>query len=96
MPFAMYIIHSVHPVSIAIMHDLFLRLGLALADFADGESWRQTLLQLLRLIRVLDHEGVEVPMAADLELDVLAIGRLLDACRGCILTPADLNELLDV
>ena len=31
-------------------------------------TWRKTLLELLGLVRVLDDEGIEVAMAADLEL----------------------------
>lgn len=40
------------------------------------------LLELLGLLGVLEHQGVEVLLAADLELDVLGLGVLLDA-RGC-------------
>lgn len=39
---------------------------------------RQALLQLLGLLGVLEHQGVEVLLAADLELDVLALLVLLD------------------
>ena len=43
---------------------------------------RQTLLELLGLVRVLEHQGVEVLLAADLELDVADLLVLLDP-RGC-------------
>ena len=40
------------------------------------------LLELLGLVRVLEDKGVDVPRAADLELDVVDLLVLLDA-RGC-------------
>jgi hypothetical protein len=39
---------------------------------------RQALLQLLGLVGVLEDKGVQVSLAADLELDLLAVGVLLD------------------
>lgn len=39
---------------------------------------RQALLQLLGLLSVLENQGVEVSLAADLELDVVALLVLLD------------------
>lgn len=43
---------------------------------------RQALLELLGLVGVLEHQGVEVLLAADLELDVADLLVLLDP-RGC-------------
>lgn len=43
---------------------------------------RKGLLELGGLFGVLEDKGVEVLLAADLELDVLALGVLLDA-GGC-------------
>ena len=42
----------------------------------------KALLELLGLVVVLKHESVEVLLAADLELDVVGLLVLLDAC-GC-------------
>ena len=42
----------------------------------------QGLLQLLGLVGILEHQGVQVRLAADLELDVADLLVLLDAC-GC-------------
>lgn len=39
---------------------------------------RQTLLDLVRLVRVLQDQGVEVSLATDLQLDVLALGGFLE------------------
>jgi hypothetical protein len=50
-----------------------------------GEGRRtggKALLQLLGLVRVLQDKGVQVPLAADLELDLLGVGVLLDP-GGC-------------
>jgi predicted transcriptional regulator with HTH domain len=48
-----------------------------------GERTRgKRLLELLGLVGVLEDEGVDVPRAADLELDVVDLLVLLDA-RGC-------------
>ena len=53
-------------------------------------SWeptgRQALLELLGLVRVLEDQGVEEPLAADLELDLLGVLVLLDP-GGCAKTP---------
>jgi hypothetical protein len=38
----------------------------------------EALLKLLGLVGVLEHQGVEVLLAADLELDVVGLGALLD------------------
>ena len=43
---------------------------------------RQGLLELLGLVRVLEDQGVEEPLAADLELDLLGVLVLLDP-GGC-------------
>lgn len=48
-----------------------------------SHTGRQGLLELLGLLGVLEHQGVQVLLAADLELDVLGLLVLLDA-RGCI------------
>lgn len=42
-------------------------------------TWWQTLLQLLCLIRVLEHERVDESLASDLELDVVGLLVLLYA-----------------
>lgn len=47
-----------------------------------SHTGREGLLELLGLLGVLEHQGVQVLLAADLELDVLGLGVLLDA-RGC-------------
>ncbi len=53
-----------------------------------GERTRgKRLLELLGLVGVLEDEGVDVPRAADLELDVVDLLVLLDA-RGCHLSVA--------
>lgn len=45
-------------------------------------TWRERLPQLLGLVGVLKDEGVEVGLAADLELDLAGSAALLDA-RSC-------------
>ena len=51
--------------------------------FVGGEhTGGKALLELLGLVVVLKHESVEVLLAADLELDVVGLLVLLDAC-GC-------------
>lgn len=50
--------------------------------FGVSRTGRQGLLELLGLLGVLEHQGVQVLLAADLELDVLGLLVLLDA-RGC-------------
>jgi hypothetical protein len=42
---------------------------------------RQALLQLIRLIRVLQHERIQEPVTSDLKFDVGGLGGFLDA-RG--------------
>jgi len=39
---------------------------------------RQALLELLGLVGVLEHKGIQEPLAADLELDLLGLRVLLD------------------
>lgn len=51
------------------------------------------MLKLLGLLGVLEDEGVEVALAADLELDLRRLLVLLYSGRGSILASADLNEL---
>ncbi len=58
----------------------------------DLEAWRQRLLQLLGLLLVLDHERVEEPGAADLELG--AVGVLLDLNALGILPPGFQKKVL--
>lgn len=41
------------------------------------------MLQLIRLVRILQHEGVQEAIAADLEFDVGCLGGFLDA-RGWV------------
>lgn len=43
-----------------------------------SHTGRQALLQLLGLVGVLEHQGVQVLLAADLELDVVGLLVLLD------------------
>ena len=47
-----------------------------------AHTGRERLLQLLGLVGVLEHQGVEVLLAADLELDVVGLLVLLDP-GGC-------------
>ena len=49
-------------------------------DVLDSQAGRQRLLELVRLLQILDAQGVEVLAAADLELDDVL--RLLDL-DGC-------------
>lgn len=44
------------------------------------DTWGQRLLQLLRLLLVGDDQGVEVPAAAHLELDIVLVLLDLDGC----------------
>ena len=44
-------------------------------------TWWQTLLQLIGLVGILQDEGVDETVAADLELDLLGLAVTLDA-RG--------------
>lgn len=48
-----------------------------------ARTGRQALLQLLGLVGVLEHQGVEMALAADLELDIVCLLVLLDP-RSCI------------
>lgn len=54
---------------------------------------RERLLELVGLLGVLQDEGVEVALAADLELDRGDILAALDARRAGVLATADLDEL---
>jgi hypothetical protein len=51
-------------------------------DGGEAHTGRKALLELLGLVGVLQDKGVEVLLAADLELDVVGLLALLDA-RGC-------------
>lgn len=55
--------------------------------FGVSRTGRQGLLELLGLLGVLEHQGVQVLLAANLELDVLGLLVLLDA-RGCSIRSA--------
>jgi hypothetical protein len=48
-------------------------------------TWRETLLQLLGLVGILEDERVDEPLAPDLELDVVRLLVLLYA-GGCSLS----------
>ena len=67
-------------------------------DMCGGELavWKERtrgkrLLELLGLVGVLEDESVDVPRAADLELDVVDLLVLLDA-RGCIVVSFTFNS----
>lgn len=51
------------------------------------------LLELIGLLGVLQDEGVQVALAADLELDGRGLLAALDASRAGVLAAADLDEL---
>jgi hypothetical protein len=67
-----------------------------LGNLGDRQVRGQALLELLGLVVVLQDEGVEVLLTADLELDVVGLLALLDARGGSIRPAADLDELLDI
>ena len=54
----------------------------SIVRFSSEHTGGKALLELLGLVVVLKHESVEVLLAADLELDVVGLLVLLDAC-GC-------------
>ena len=55
----------------------------SIAGVSSGEhTGGKALLELLGLVGVLENQGVEVLLAADLELDVVGLLALLDP-RGC-------------
>lgn len=70
----------VRPLEKNVLAELFAVFSLSRGDLVGGLShtWGKRLLQLLGLVLVLEDEGVEVTVAADLELDLLSRG-LLDA-----------------
>jgi hypothetical protein len=53
------------------------------------------LLELVGLLGVLEDKGVQVALAADLELDGRGLLATLDASRAGVLAAADLDELRD-
>lgn len=53
----------------------------------------QGLLELVGLLGVLEDKGVQVTLAADLELDQGGLLAALDASRAGVLAAADLDEL---
>jgi hypothetical protein len=56
---------------------------ISIVGISSGEhTGGKALLELLGLVGVLEHQGVEVLLAADLELDVVGLLVLLDP-RGC-------------
>lgn len=73
-----------------------LSLGVLLWRIGDGEVRWQRLLQLLGLLGILQDKGVEMSLAADLELDLGGLLGALNAGRGSILASANLNEILDI
>lgn len=74
--------------------NLSLDLLVSLGNVSDDEGGRQALLELLGLVGVLENQGVEVSLAADLELDLRLV--LLDPRGGGVRPAADLDELLDI
>lgn len=67
-----------------------------LRNLCDLQVRRKGLLKLLGLVVVLQHQGVEVLLASDLELDVVGLLVLLDPRGRSVLATADLDELLDI
>jgi len=66
-------------------------------DVGRDERRRKTLLQLLRLLGIVEDEGVQVAMAANLELyGVGAFGWLLNSGSLSIIPLAQLKKLLDI
>jgi hypothetical protein len=65
-------------------------------DVGELQVGGKALLELLGLVVVLENQGVEVLLAADLELDVVGLLVLLDPGGGSVLPAADLDELLNV
>lgn len=61
-----------------------------------SRTWWEGLLELVGLLGILENKGVEVALAADLELDSSGLLALLDASRAGVLAAADLNEGLDI
>lgn len=59
-------------------------------------TWWEGLLELIGLLGILEDKGVEVTLAADLELDGGGLLAALDASRAGVLAAADLDEVLDV
>lgn len=59
-------------------------------------TWWQRLLKLIGLLRILKDKGIQVALAADLELDGRGLLAALDASRAGVLAAADLDEVLDV
>lgn len=59
-------------------------------------TWWEGLLELIGLLGILEDKGVEVTLAADLELDSGGLLAALDASRAGVLAAADLDEVLDV
>ena len=55
---------------------------------------RQRLLQLIRLLIVVEDQSVKQTLAPDLEFDLVGLLVALYARRGGIFTLADLEELL--
>jgi hypothetical protein len=53
-----------------------------------GRTWWEGLLELVGLLGVLEDKGVEVALAADLELDHRGLLVALDACSYVMLVSA--------
>lgn len=66
---------------------------LVLAGDAGAHTRGEGLLELVGLLGVLEDKGVQVALAADLELDGRGLLAALDASRAGVLAAADLDEL---
>lgn len=62
-----------------------------LLELLHSQTWGQGLLQLLGLLLVCDDEGVQVPAATHLELDIILV--LLDLYGLGILPPCCKKEI---
>jgi len=79
-----------------ILRSCLLRLLVLPANVIDGEIGRQTLLQLICLVAILQDERVQEAVASDFKLDLGVLAVALYAGGGSIFPSADLDELLDV
>merc|ERR1719284_2217749 len=66
----------------------------ALLQLLDGEARRERLLQLLRLLAILDHQRVKITAASHLELGVALV--LLDLNRLGVLSSGRQKKVLDL
>ena len=65
-------------IEILSANDHFQSSALAVSGVSSGRTWGQALLQLVGLLGIVKHKGVQVPTTPDLELDGV-LGVLLDA-----------------